>query len=250
MEILVKLQSLGLTEYEAKVYLALVQHGRLSAKDISTYSGVPQNRVYETVEVLKSKGLCDIVPGSPKKFEAFEPGIAIDNLISDKEDNLKKLKRDANEIINNLNETKYKEVEPKTKFWVVSGSRHEIEEKRLSLSLLAKKEMKSIISVTRPPKYEAKYRRYFKKMVDKRVSFKTISPSKKGLENWFKFFESIGGRVKIHKFPLHAKIGVIDKKLAYLESTQGPETEWFLIWTNSKPLVRILEYYFDLLWQK
>lgn len=250
MEILSRLQDLGLTEYESKVYLALVQHGKLNAKDISTYSGVPQNRVYETVETLKSKGLCDIIPGSPKGFEAFEPEIAINNLINNKEDGLKKLKRNVNKIINNLNKTKYQEIEPKTKFWVVSGSRHEIEEKRLSLILLAKKEIKNIISVTRPPKYEAKYRRQFKKMADNGVSLKTIYSSKKGIEKWLKFFESINGKVKIHNFPLHAKIGIIDKKLAYLESTQGPETEWFLIWTNSKPLVKILEYYFDLLWQK
>jgi sugar-specific transcriptional regulator TrmB len=250
VEFLSRLQELGLTEYEAKVYSALVQYGTLSAKDISTYSGVPQNRVYETIEVLKSKGLCDIIPGSPKSFEAFEPEIAIKNLIHDKEDNLKKLKKGAKRIIDDLNKTKYKEVEPKTKFWVVSGSRHDIEEKRLSLTLLAKKSIKVIISVTKPPKYEAKYRRHFKKMADRGVSLKAIHSSEKGLKDWLRFFESIGGKNKIHKFPLHAKIGIIDRKIAYLESTQGPETEWFLIWTNSKPLVRILEYYFDLLWQE
>ena len=249
MDLLLKLQNLGLTEYESKVYLALVQHGRLNAKEISAYSNVPQNRVYETLEVLKNKGLCDIIPGLPKSFEAFEPEIAINNLISDKEEKLNKLRKDSNKIIDDLNKTKHKEIEPVTKFWVVSGSRHEIEEKRLALQLLSKKEVKTIISVTRPPKYETKYRRHFKKMANNGVSLKTIYSSKKGIESWLRFFESIGGSFKTHRFPLHAKIGIIDKKLAYLESTQGPEAEWFLIWTNSKPLVKILENYFDLLWQ-
>ena len=250
VELLAKLQNLGLTEYEAKVYLALAQHGRLSAKEISTYSNVPQNRVYETAEVLKDKGLCDIIPGLPKRFEAFEPKIAINNLISDKQDTLNKLKKNSNKIINDLNKTKHKEIEPKTKFWVVSGSRHEIEEKRLALKLLAKKEVKNIISVTRPPKYETKYRRHYKKMVNKEITFKTIFSSKKGIKNWIEFYKSIGGKIKIHKFPPHAKIGIVDNKLAYLESTQGLEKEWFLIWTNSKPLVQILDYYFDLLWKE
>ena len=87
-------------------------------------------------------------------------------------------------------------------------------------------------------------------MADKGVSLKTIFSSKKGIREWVSFFESIGGRAKLHKFPMHAKVGIVDQKIVFMESTQGPEEDWFLIWTNSRPLVGILAYFFDSLWDQ
>ncbi len=50
------LKFIGFSEYEAKVYIALVQLGGGTAAEISKTSLVPTNRVYQTLDRLQDKG--------------------------------------------------------------------------------------------------------------------------------------------------------------------------------------------------
>ena len=59
---------LGLSQNEGKVYLTLVEFGKLSANDLSGKSGVPYGRIYDVLESLKNKGLVVVVPEKTKKF--------------------------------------------------------------------------------------------------------------------------------------------------------------------------------------
>jgi sugar-specific transcriptional regulator TrmB len=51
------LQELGFTEYEAKVYAALVAHPGVSGYEVARYSGVPRAKVYEVLEGLQARGV-------------------------------------------------------------------------------------------------------------------------------------------------------------------------------------------------
>ncbi|WP_458185805.1 TrmB family transcriptional regulator [Haladaptatus sp. NG-WS-4] len=64
------LSELGLTEYEARTFVALLQLGEGTAKDVSDVSDVPRTRVYDAVEQLHDRGLVDVQYGSPQKFWA------------------------------------------------------------------------------------------------------------------------------------------------------------------------------------
>ncbi|MGB4756722.1 MAG: helix-turn-helix domain-containing protein, partial [Candidatus Methanoculleus thermohydrogenotrophicum] len=50
------LVTLGLTEYEARVYAALVGMGEGTARQIHETSGVPRPRVYDIAEGLAGRG--------------------------------------------------------------------------------------------------------------------------------------------------------------------------------------------------
>ncbi|MDQ7794553.1 MAG: helix-turn-helix domain-containing protein [bacterium] len=56
MDILSALQELGFTEYEAKVYCALVRHPGITGYEAGRHSGVPRARVYEVLEGLVHRG--------------------------------------------------------------------------------------------------------------------------------------------------------------------------------------------------
>ena len=56
-DLLQKIQSTGLTQYEAKVYLTLVSRGPSNAYQVSKASGVPRARVYEVLDGLVQHGL-------------------------------------------------------------------------------------------------------------------------------------------------------------------------------------------------
>jgi sugar-specific transcriptional regulator TrmB len=64
-----KLKDLGLAEYQARVYLALLDLGSATASQIPTLSRVPRTRIYVTMAQLHEKGLVNIIPERPLRYE-------------------------------------------------------------------------------------------------------------------------------------------------------------------------------------
>jgi len=65
---------LGLTDYEAKAYIALLSCQPASAYEVSKESGVPSSKIYETFSRLQDKGLTQAVPdqkGRGKQYVAL-----------------------------------------------------------------------------------------------------------------------------------------------------------------------------------
>jgi len=88
----------GLTEGEAKVYLALLK-GSSAKSEIIKNSGVSSSIVYEIIEKLIKKGLASYaVVENKKKFYASNPEKLFD-LIEDERKRIENLNKDANRII-------------------------------------------------------------------------------------------------------------------------------------------------------
>jgi len=68
-----KLKRIGLTEYEAKVYLALLKDHLNTATKLSEKSGVPRTKIYSVLESLEHKGWIRIYSGIPLMFKAIDP---------------------------------------------------------------------------------------------------------------------------------------------------------------------------------
>ena len=68
------LKEIGLTERESRVYLALLELGKVTTGSIIKKSGVPNSKIYEILESLQNKGLVSyIIKGKVKYFQASEP---------------------------------------------------------------------------------------------------------------------------------------------------------------------------------
>lgn len=76
-QLLKKLITLGLTSYEAKVYLAMMGRNSHTASEIAGFSGVPRQRVYDVLQSLHLKGLCVEVPGKVVRYHASKPRDAL-----------------------------------------------------------------------------------------------------------------------------------------------------------------------------
>ena len=74
------LVELGLKPYEARVYLALLSLGEATATDTASLAGIPQPRVYDTLNSLVKKGLVEVKMERPKKYRAVDPAVAIPTL--------------------------------------------------------------------------------------------------------------------------------------------------------------------------
>jgi sugar-specific transcriptional regulator TrmB len=64
---------LGLNEYEARAYRALLAEHPATAYRIAQRSGVPQSKVYETMARLVKKGAAILEPGRPTRYAPVPP---------------------------------------------------------------------------------------------------------------------------------------------------------------------------------
>jgi predicted DNA-binding transcriptional regulator len=74
------LKTLGLTEYEAKVYSALVLFDRTEVKQIYEYLDAPKPSVYQSLKTLTDKGLVQVVNAKPAIYRALPPKIALKHM--------------------------------------------------------------------------------------------------------------------------------------------------------------------------
>lgn len=68
------LQSLGLTAYEAKAYIALVAHGYGNADTIAETARIPRTSAYKVLSSLCEKGFAISTRGRPMIFKPEPPG--------------------------------------------------------------------------------------------------------------------------------------------------------------------------------
>ncbi len=86
------LMKLGLTEYEARIYVVLSKMGPRNASEISFLGKVPRPKTYGAIRGLESKGLLRIVPGKPERYMAVSPSDVLIPLVE-------KLNRETSECV-------------------------------------------------------------------------------------------------------------------------------------------------------
>jgi HTH-type transcriptional regulator, sugar sensing transcriptional regulator len=75
------LKSLGITKYEALVYIALLRVMSATATEIHAASGVPRASVYPVLDQLQDKELVSVSQSMPKRFAAISPDDAVKRLL-------------------------------------------------------------------------------------------------------------------------------------------------------------------------
>ena len=93
------LQRLGLTEYESKIYLALLKMGPIKASEVSFQAHVPRTKTYGAIRQLQEKSLISIFPGKPEiYFIDKSPDEVLSPIVNNRETELKESK----DLIQNL----------------------------------------------------------------------------------------------------------------------------------------------------
>jgi sugar-specific transcriptional regulator TrmB len=99
-----KLQRVGLTEYEAKAYLALLNTHLSTATQASEKSGVPRTKIYSVLESLRNKGWVRVYSGVPLLFKAVEPLSVFEKVKGDYALFLESVQSTLNKEVNNMKE--------------------------------------------------------------------------------------------------------------------------------------------------
>jgi sugar-specific transcriptional regulator TrmB len=97
------LGDLGLSDYEARAYRALLSSGPTTAKELSRASDVPMGRIYDVLNSLEAYDLVRTQTASrPKKYIAVEPDTGLDRLLEDKKRELEAEMRQYEELVDDL----------------------------------------------------------------------------------------------------------------------------------------------------
>lgn len=75
-DFVVSLRGMGLSQYEAQVYLALLGEGAAEVATVIRKTGIPQNKAYESLVSLERKGFAEALVGGRKRYRAAEPQMA------------------------------------------------------------------------------------------------------------------------------------------------------------------------------
>ncbi len=82
------LDALGLTEYEAKAYISLVEKGASNAGDLSQLTEIPHSKIYEVLIRLEKRKLIEVQKGRPLFFKAKKPSAALNIMEAELIENL------------------------------------------------------------------------------------------------------------------------------------------------------------------
>lgn len=97
-ERLERMQEYGLTEYEARTYMALQELEVATARDIANLSRVPRTKIYSVLDDLHEKQLAEIIPERPKKYEVVPFKDYLERFEEKYEQKLERIQEDKEEL--------------------------------------------------------------------------------------------------------------------------------------------------------
>lgn len=111
------LKRLGLSTYEAQVFVALQKLETGTASEIADVSDVPRSQVYGATEGLEDRGLIEIQQGTPTRYRPVDVDVAHDQLLA----SLEATGTAAFEYIEAVRGARADEGEQSEAIWTVQG---------------------------------------------------------------------------------------------------------------------------------
>jgi len=233
------LQELGLTEYETRAYLALLERGPLAATQVSEYSNVPYSKVYETLNSLENKGWIKSEKGRPSQYYPKSPAEALTAAKLKLEDAMKGWEQ---AILNELQPLfDKKEIKEKPDIWILRGEfnilaklQEMLDKTKSELMIAAPVLTKPLIKAALP---------MLSNLQNKKVKILLLiskDVEELGIEGVADVAEV---RTREHMFGGGV---IVDGKEALL--LLGEEKPSLVIWSNHIGLVKFAKDYFEYLW--
>lgn len=244
-ELLKDLKSVGISEYEAKVYLALLINGPMTGNEIHRASGVPHGKTYSALEKLEAKGFINVIAERPKVFKPVDPSIVVKDALENKLKKAQELFKNLPEKLESIKRTRLKEEPISEKIQFISEESPAMFNK---IYRTAKKRLRRIHT------YEERHyerARITDKLVKKgvRVQFLVTKITEQGLK-WMKEDLKIGIEVKYYPVEnLRVNLKDDSEVIITILNPKNPKDRIYL-YAQSEGLAKAMGFYFDYLWEK
>ena len=241
------LKEFGFTDYETKVYLALVQVGTTTAQEIQQQTAVPSNKVYASLLSLIDKGYVGVLALRPKQYKLVG--------ISPFEERLEKKQKDITLLGKQLQQLKQQ----------ITAKQSDLQDVALVL-----KGKKKIIHMLAEASHNAQYFGYsfvgdlyfdyhsgksvadaVKRGVEFRFLVHNTTQNKKAVVQWKKL------GVKIRYYPKEEqksiRFSTFDGKVCRITIGKpeiSDEEDYLSFWIESPAFASLLKDQFEVMWKK
>lgn len=230
------LRDVGLTDYETRAYLALLERGVMTASEASGQGGVPYSKIYEVLNSLVKKSWVKAEGGRPKRYYPKSPSEALEAARLGLEEMVGKWKR---VVINELQPLyKRRELREKPDIWILRGRfsvlaklREMLGETRMELMVAAPSFAKDFVNASVP---------LLSRLVDGGVNVQVMVTKDWGVEK----LEGIG-EMRVRDSMFGGGV-IVDGREALL--FLGEDEAMLVIWSNHMGLVKFARDYFQYLW--
>ena len=120
-ELIKSLMELGLLESEAKIYITLVMMNNSEVKKLIEFLGISKPNTYESLRLLKEKGLVVLINTRPMTYQSTPPDIGLDMLLQNHLKLQEKAKNKAKKLFTTLDHENFIEKSPETLWHVFGG---------------------------------------------------------------------------------------------------------------------------------
>jgi len=247
------LTALGLTNSQAKVFLALAKLGNATAKEISTVTLVARQEVYRVLVELQRLGLVEKIVSVPSKFRAISTDDAFSILMERRKSVTSELQATINEMVKKFKSDNARMAleEEEAKFSLVPeratvrAEKKTLENVQRSFDVITSwRNPHSIMFADMKEIAEALQRGIkVRVIIDKPDEKKLLSNIVKCLKKFTNF------KIRYLLNAPKALISVYDKGEAWVGTCPNPGVkECPVLWTDNPCLLSILQDYFEVLW--
>lgn len=253
------LRRLGLSPLQTKIYLILIQYGRLNSKAISKISNISQPDVYRVMASLQKMGLVQRIVSTPVIFEVSPTEQAIPELLESKMNEIVNLGEETNSLIEALNgrinANNFKKPEVESEMTLIPATKAVLG-KRIKLMQDAKKSIDIVYTWKRFKQFFPFIVEPITKALERGVRLRLIIENSSKITPTLeqkRFFRAIGSRGSAVKFFYahpSAVISIFDSKhlLMPMSSVAAP-FEAPVLTSNNHGLVSMATAYFEGMWR-
>ena len=230
------LRDIGLTSYETRAYLALIESGVMTASQVSERSDVPYSKIYETLNSLQRKGWIETKKERPTRYYPKAPSEAFQATRLRLEENIQVWNQAVIEELQPLYERR--EFREKPDVWILRGE-SSVVAKLQEMVDGAKKEL-----MVAAPGFARGFVEAGVLMLS-RLQSSGIDVRVMVAGDWNAEELGVVGEVRVREGMFGGGV-IVDGKEALL--LLGEEKPTLVIWSNHIGLVKFAKDYFQQLW--
>jgi len=236
------LQDLGLTEYETRAYVALLQRGNMTASEISEMAPVPYSKIYEILGSLERKGWIETESGRPSKYYPRSP---LDALEATRLRRERHLKAGETQILGELTPIfERRESRERPDIWIVRGEfnimskiRETMEKSTKEILVAVPEFTREMLDLVSPTLLHLRSRGIkIQLMTSEKVEQETLNEACRFAEVKVRG-QMFGGGI----------VSDVQEVMLLLEGEEGGRA--LAIWSDHAGLARFAKNYFEYLWR-
>ncbi|MCS7135617.1 MAG: helix-turn-helix domain-containing protein [Nitrososphaerota archaeon] len=236
------MQNLGLTDYEIRAYLPLIQIGPLTASELSNIAEIPYSKIYEVLGSLEEKGWVEVEGGRPARYHAKSPVTAVETMKLKLEE---KLQQNSDIIISELMpifEDRWAKEKPD--IWILRGEHNILTKLK---ELIANCERELLLATPMLPKEILRtLLPFFITIKGKNGRVQIMLTSDTDQQTLRKIAEVAEVRIREHMFGCGAIRDL--REVMIIFAAENGKRPAIAIWSEHTSLAKFARDYFDYLW--